>query len=72
MTIPDQFIHPYLEPYYQSFCQVCAGQVGMAKEESGLIRGEKNHVCDPYLVEMLRKFELDPLKFSKLRYKISN
>ena len=52
ITIPDQFIHRYLEPYYESFCRVCARQVGMAKEESGLIRDEKNHICDPYLVEM--------------------
>jgi hypothetical protein len=44
----------------------------MAKEQSGLIRDEKNHVCEPYLVEMWRKFELDPVKFLKLRYKISN
>jgi hypothetical protein len=55
MPIPDQFIHHYLEPHYESFCRVCARQVGMAKEESGLIRKEKNHVCDPYFVEMFRK-----------------
>jgi hypothetical protein len=72
MTIPDQIIHRYLEPYYESFCRVCARQVGMAKEESGLILDEKNHICDPYFVEMLRKHELDPVKFLKLRYKISN
>jgi hypothetical protein len=35
----------------------------MAKEESGLIRDEKNHVGDPCFVEMLRKHATDPVKF---------
>jgi len=55
MPIPDQFIHHYLEPYYESFYRVCARQAGMAKEESGLIGNEKNHLRDPHFVEMFRK-----------------
>jgi hypothetical protein len=44
----------------------------MAKEESGLIREEKNHVCDLYFVEMLRKHRMDPVEFLKRLHKISN
>ena len=72
MPTPDQFIHRYLEPYLESFCALCARQVGMAKEQSGLIREESNHVCDPYFVEMFKKHEIDPAKIIRLRHKISN
>jgi hypothetical protein len=44
----------------------------MAKEESGLIRDEKNHVCDPYFVETFRKHGIDPVWFLKRLHKISN
>jgi len=72
MPLPDQFIHRYREPYHDSFCRLCARQVAMAKEESGLIRDEKNHVCDPYLVEAFREHGLDPVWFLKRLHKISN
>ena len=71
MPIPNQFIHRYLEPYHESFCRLCARQVGMTKEESGLIRDEKNHVCDPYFVELSKKHGIDPMKFKQI-HKISN
>ena len=44
----------------------------MAKEESGLIRDEKSHVCDPYFVEMFRKHGTDPVALLKLLHKVSN
>jgi len=44
----------------------------MAREESGLIRDEKNHICDPYFVEMLRKHGTDPVERLKRLNKISN
>jgi len=44
----------------------------MAREESGLIRDEKNHICDPYRVEMLRKHGTDPVEFIKRLHNISN
>jgi len=70
MLIPDQFIHRYLEPYHESFCRFCARQVGMAKEESSLMRAEKDHVCDPYFVEMFRKHGTDPVEIIKRLHKI--
>ena len=63
MPIPGQFVHRYWEPYHESFCRICARQVGMAKEESGLIQEENNHVCDPYSAEFLRKRGIDPMEF---------
>jgi hypothetical protein len=44
----------------------------MAREESGLIRDEKNHICDPYRVEMFRKHGTDPLGLLKRLNKISD
>jgi hypothetical protein len=44
----------------------------MAKEESGLISDEKNHVCDPYFIEMFRKKGIDPMEFLKRIHNISN
>jgi len=44
----------------------------MAKEESGLLLNEKDHVCDPYFVEMFRKHGTDPVAFLKRVHKISN
>src|ERR1035438_9735864 len=55
----DQFLHRYLEPYYESFCRLCARQVVMVKEESRLIQEEKDRVCDPNGVEMFRKHRTD-------------
>jgi hypothetical protein len=75
MPIPDQFIHRYLEPYYESFCRLCTKQAGMAKEETGLLQHETDHVCDPYLVDRLTKHGMDLDKraeFIRRLYKISN
>jgi hypothetical protein len=44
----------------------------MAKEESGLTRTEKEHVCDRYFVEMFRKHGTDPMNFLKRLHKFSN
>ncbi len=60
MPLPDQFIHCYVEPYYESSCRVCARTVGMAKLEIQLVRNENNHACDPHIVAMLRKHGVDP------------
>ncbi len=43
----------------------------MAKEESGLIPDEKNHVCDPHSVEMAKKRGIDPVEFLKRIHNIS-
>jgi hypothetical protein len=72
MPSPDQFIHRYLEPYHESFCALCARQVGMVKEESDLVQEERNHICDPYSVEMFRKYGTDPAKFLRRLHNIPN
>jgi hypothetical protein len=72
MPIPDQFIYRYLEPFYESICRVCTKTVGMAKIESQLARNEKDHVCDPYLVAMIKKNDVKPEILIKHLYKVSN
>jgi len=72
MPTPDQFIHRYLEPFHESFCRLCAKQAGMAKEESGLQQFEKDHVCDSYFVEMLRKRGADPVEYLERIHGVSN
>jgi hypothetical protein len=72
MSLPEQFIRRYREPFHESFCRLCVRQVGMAKEESALIRDEKNHLCDPHSVEMAKKLGIDPVKLLKQVHKISN
>jgi hypothetical protein len=42
----------------------------MAKEESGLMREEKDHVCDPYFVDMFTKNGTDPVEILKRLHKI--
>jgi hypothetical protein len=46
----------------------------MAKEESGLISDEKNHICDPYLINLFTKHGIEPdgrVGFIKRLYEIS-
>jgi hypothetical protein len=65
MPTADQFIHRHLHPFHESFCRLCARQVAMTKEESGLIREEKNYVCDPHSVELFKEHGTDPFEFLK-------
>ena len=44
----------------------------MAKEECGLIQNEKDHVCDPYSVELSRKRGINPVEFLKRIHNIPN
>ena len=47
----------------------------MANEESGLLQFEKDHICDPYLIDLLAKNGIDDIArdgFIKRLYKISN
>ena len=44
----------------------------MAKEEPGLLRNEKNHVCDPYHVAMLKEHGVEPSTLIERLYKVSN
>jgi hypothetical protein len=44
----------------------------MVKDESDLVQEERNHICDPYFVEMFRKYGTDPAKFLRRLHKIPN
>ena len=72
MPLPDQFIRRYREPYYDSYCRLCTQQAAMAREESGLISDEKNHICDPYLIHLFTKHGIERDGFIERLYKISN
>ena len=41
----------------------------MAKEKSGLLRNEKNHVCDPYYVAMFKEHGVEPADIIEQLYK---
>ncbi len=72
MPNSDQFIRRYLDPFHESFCRECARQVGMTKQESGLDQDEKNHVCDPRIVEQFRKRAINREDFLRKIHSISN
>jgi hypothetical protein len=72
MPLPDQFIHRHIDSHYDSICRLCTRTVAMAKEEPGLLRNEKSHVCDPYHVPMLKKHGIEPSTIIERLYKVSN
>jgi hypothetical protein len=72
MALPDQFVQRFREPFHESICRVCTKTVGRAKVESQLARDEEDHVCDPYMIAMIKKNGVAPEILIKLLYEISN
>jgi hypothetical protein len=72
MPLPDHFIHRHIDSQYDSICRLCTRTVAMAKEELGLLRNEKDHVCDPYFVATLKEHGIDPATVIEELYKVSD